>query len=405
MARRAAQQDRRPGLGTLLPQGIARARPLHRWVRVALLLFITVSALDAVRLVLTGPGLGFGDRDYELLLVVLETATVAVLALRSSWTWLPLAALLVLLHPQTNPGSYMVVIPLVLAFTAYGAALPGLAAAVGAFLVWQTSWAVNVSVVGPQFLWSYVPLTLVLLLPGLVLRALSAQQELDRVEIAAGQERTAHALEQQRLELARELHDIVAHDLTLIAMQARSGAYSRDPETMKEALDVVGDSSRAALKDLRRLLGIMRVEPGAGLAQDSSAAAAVDTGRGLEEAAAALREVGFRTDTRVRGDLARIPEGVRPTVQRVLQEGATNIMKHAPARTSCVLAVQVDEADVVVEVHNAAGPGSGPGLPASGYGLLGLRERVQLLGGELAAGPADGGWRVGARIPLGPAAV
>ena len=94
MARRAAQQDRRPGLGTLLPQGIARARPLHRWVRVALLLFITVSALDAVRLVLTGPGLGFGDRDYELLLVVLEAATVAVLALRSSWTWLPLAALL-----------------------------------------------------------------------------------------------------------------------------------------------------------------------------------------------------------------------------------------------------------------------------------------------------------------------
>lgn len=402
MARRAALQDR---TSALLPPGIARARPLHRWVRVGLLLFITVSALDAVRLELTGPGLGFGSRDYELLLVALEASTVAVLALRSSWTWLPLAALLVLLHPQTNPGSYMVVVPLVLAMAAYGAALPGLAAAVGGFLVWQVSWAVTVSVVGPQFLWSYVPLTLVLLLPGLVLRALSAQQELDRVEIAAGRERTAQALEQQRLELARELHDIVAHDLTVIAMQARSGAYSEDVGTMRETLDVVGDSSRAALKDLRRLLGIMRIEPGAGLARDASAAAAVDTGRDLQEVAAALREVGFRADTRVGGDLERIPEGVRPTVQRVLREASTNIMKHAPARTDCVLAVLVDETDVRVEVRNDAGPGALPGLPVSGYGLLGLRERVQLLGGELAAGPADGGWHVGARLPLGPAAV
>jgi len=385
-----------------VPPGFARPRPLHRWVRSGLLVFVVVNDLDAVRTVLGG-GLGFGDRPFELALLAADLLLMVVLALRPTWTVLPLAVLLGLVHPLENPGSYMVVLPLVLAFAAYAAAFPGFLAALAVFLGWQVSWAVGVSVVGPQFLWSYVPLTLVVTLPGLVLRSLSVQRGLDRAALAAERERAGRALERQRLELARELHDIIAHDLTVIAMQARSGAYSPDPEVMREALGVVGDSSRAALRDLRRLLQVMRTGQEDDVTGEASGPAAADTGRDLEEVARRLRDVGLPVSTRVQGRLERIPEGVRPTVQRVLREGATNVMKHAPATTACTLAVHVDEVDVRVEVANALGTGGG--LPASGFGLLGLRERVQLLGGELAAGPVDAGWVVSARIPLAPALV
>jgi signal transduction histidine kinase len=394
-------RTRRPA--ALFPPGFARSRPLHRWIRAGLLLFVVVNDLDAVRTVLASGGMGFGDRPFELLLLAVDLLLMVVLAVRPTWTVLPLAVLLALVYPLENPGSYMVVVPLVLAFTAYAAALPGFLAALAVFLVWQVAWAVDVSVVGPQFLWSYVPVTLVVTLPGLVLRSLSAQRALDRAALAAERERTERALERQRLELARELHDIIAHDLTVIAMQARSGAYSPDPAVMRETLGVVGDSSRRALRDLRRLLHVMRTDGDPDGPGEESGPAAADTGRDLEEVARRLREVGLPVSTHVEGELGRIPEGVRPTVQRVLREAATNVMKHAPAATSCALAVRVDDADVRVEVSNDAGPGAG--LPASGFGLLGLRERVQLLGGELAAGPAGGGWRVSARIPLAPAPV
>lgn len=399
-----AAGTRPPGPG-LLPPGFADRRPFHRWVQVGLFVLVGINGLDGARVVLRGPGLGFGDQDYELLLLAVEACTIVVLALRPSWTWVPLAALLALLLPLENPGSYVVLVPLLLAFAAYAAALPGLGLALAAVLVWQVAWSAGFSAVGPRFLWSYVPLTLVLTLPGLVLRSLSAQRERDRAELAAAEESTGRALEQQRLELARELHDIIAHDLTVIAMQARSGAYAEDPAVMRETLGVVGDSSRAALRDLRRLLQVMRSGQDEGPAGEVEGAVAADPRSDLEDVAEALAEVGVPVRTRCEGSLARIPDSVRPTVRRVLREAATNVMKHAPGTTSCVLSVVVDGTDVHVEVGNTAGERTGPRFPASGFGLTGLRERVHLLGGRLSAGPTAEGWRVRASIPLTAAAV
>ncbi|HET6531693.1 MAG TPA: sensor histidine kinase [Actinoplanes sp.] len=202
----------------------------------------------------------------------------------------------------------------------------------------------------------------------------------------------------ERVRIARELHDVVAHSMSVIAMHAGSGrlAAGRDPEAARRALEVVEESSRTALAEMRRLVTVLRevdqdhpeLAPAPGLADLPCLVAQVVT-------------AGVQVDVRTEGDFAAVPEGVSLAAYRIVQEALTNVVRHAgPTRVR--LRVGVGEDRVRLEVSDEGGRQvSTAAVPAgAGHGTVGMRERASLYGGELSIGPGpDGGWRVAGWLP------
>ncbi|WP_180357687.1 sensor histidine kinase [Streptomyces sp. NP160] len=216
-------------------------------------------------------------------------------------------------------------------------------------------------------------------------------------------ERADAALAEERARMARELHDVVGHALSVVVLQARGArrVLPTDPATAAQALDEVERAAGRALAEMRLLVGVLR--PGGG---DGSAP---HPGPGeLRALVASVRATGARVSADL-PDPASLPAGaLGVTVHRIAQEGLTNALRHAPGH-AVHLSVRAQPDVVVVEVLDAppGGPaGTGPtplvpGVPG-GAGLLGVRERVELFGGELAAGPtSEGGWRLRAALPTG----
>ena len=202
---------------------------------------------------------------------------------------------------------------------------------------------------------------------------------------------------EERIRIARELHDILAHRISMISVQSGVGAHllDRDPDQARSALLAVNQASREALQELRATLGLLRGAdgpepraPAPGLAQ-----------LGGVVASATAAGVAVRLD--VSGERRGLPTGVDLAAYRIIQESITNVIRHARAATARI-AIRYRRADVVIEIvddgRGAAGDASSVG---SGNGLLGMRERVSALGGDLEAGPlAGGGFRVRARLPI-----
>lgn len=210
----------------------------------------------------------------------------------------------------------------------------------------------------------------------------------------AAEQFAQRAVTDERLRIAREMHDIVAHSMSLIAVKAAVGNHVAEasPAQAREALSVIEATSRGALVEMRRALGVLRQEaeyaPAPGLAELKALA---------ERAAAGGVDVDLALDGR-----AELPEAVGLSVFRIVQEALTNVVKHAaPAR--CRVTVTVHSGEVSIEVTDEGGVVRSP-APA-GHGLIGIRERVAMYGGEFAAGPRpEGGFRVRARLPYGSAA-
>jgi signal transduction histidine kinase len=200
-------------------------------------------------------------------------------------------------------------------------------------------------------------------------------------------QRAEQALADERLRIARELHDVVAHNLSLITVQAANAAHVRSPEHAYEALNVISETSRAALTEMRGLLGVLR--------SDADLAPSPGIG-GLAELADRASLAGVRVELDVRGE-AEVPEGVGLSVYRIVQEALTNVVKHA-APASCTVLVDVTPEAIRVDVTD-----DGPGVRelGVGHGLIGMRERVAVYDGTFSAGPgAGGGFRVAAELPI-----
>ena len=222
-------------------------------------------------------------------------------------------------------------------------------------------------------------------------RAEELEDRADRLE-REQDERERQAAAEERARIARELHDIVAHRVTTIVIQADSGSVvAGDPARARDAFATIAGSGREALGELRRLLGLMR-------ADDESAAVAPQPGIArIEELARSSRDAGLPVEVRVDGDLAALSPGVDLAAYRIVQEALTNALRHA--RTSATVDVRRAGERVVVEVRNPLGDGSLNGHGA-GRGLAGMRERVRVYDGELTT-EADGGeWVVRASLPL-----
>ena len=204
------------------------------------------------------------------------------------------------------------------------------------------------------------------------------------------------AVADERLRIARELHDVVAHGLSLIAMQAGVGNYvaTAQPEEAARALASIEATSRTALREMRRLVGVLRDDdpPGPGL---EPAPGLADLGRLITGTA----DAGVRVQLEVRGTRGGVPPGVDLAAYRIVQEALTNVVKHAQTAASRVVVTYEQDAilvEITDEGHGAAG------VPARvGHGIAGMRERAGLYGGEFHAGPLPGrGFRVAARLPL-----
>ncbi|MCY1137072.1 histidine kinase [Actinoplanes sp. Pm04-4] len=298
-----------------------------------------------------------------------------------SWPWHPLQLVvlpaLVLFIALVHRGATVIWVVLLTSATTMGHLEPSRALPVAASVV-------VLAVVGDQ-----------------VRRRVEAQHSLvaERKLTAAEQERSA--VLEERVRIAREMHDVVAHHMSMIAVRAETAPYrlSGEPETRDAEFVAIAGASRAALQDMRRLLGVLRSEsadadattPSPGLA-DLAAMVSAATASGLRVVLQAQPPVGRAA--------AAVPPLVGQAAYRIVQEGLSNATRHAPGSVVRV-SVTADDAAVRVRVHNTAPAGPVSRSRGGGHGIRGMRERAGALGGTLSAGPADGGgYNVHAVLPL-----
>jgi signal transduction histidine kinase len=221
----------------------------------------------------------------------------------------------------------------------------------------------------------------------------SIRQAQAQAELAASQAAMA-----ERLRIARELHDIVAHSIGVIAIQAGSGrsVFDARPDQARDALAAIEASSRETLSGLRRLVtGLRRadLEPGPGQAPLGPAPGLAD----IDRLAATALDAGVRVQVDWRGSREPLPADIDLSAFRIIQEAVTNVIRHA-GTSQCQVCIDQQDGQFSLEVTDSGRGGSAVG---TGYGITGMRERAALLGGDFSAGPRPGGgFRVAVRLPV-----
>ncbi|MEX2983671.1 sensor histidine kinase [Streptomyces sp. C36] len=231
-------------------------------------------------------------------------------------------------------------------------------------------------------------------------RAEAARLAAERTALLAELDRR-EAVGAERARMARELHDMVAGHLSAIAIHSSAALSIGEPEASREALGVIRENSVQGLAEMRRLIGLLREQT-----KEADEPAPTPTLDGLdallERARTAVRDDRFSFVLRDERGPGALPAPVELAAYRIVQESLTNAVKHAaPGEVSVALAR--DDGALVVRVASALGERPGPRAPGAGAGLTGMRERVALLGGALAAGPAAGEetfWEVRAELPV-----
>ena len=204
------------------------------------------------------------------------------------------------------------------------------------------------------------------------------------------------AVEDERLRIARELHDVVAHNVSLMAIQAGAARMAdADSEGNRQALESIEVTARDTLAEMNRLLGVLRKDPGAPARSPQPGLAQVD---GLLVPA---RAAGLGVDLKITGDQRPLPAALDLSAYRIVQEAITNALKHADA-SRLEVRIQYRPSDLELTIADNGKGGSMEAVGAStGHGLIGMRERVELFKGELRTGSSSlGGFSVHARLPL-----
>ncbi|WP_232246316.1 sensor histidine kinase [Kitasatospora mediocidica] len=218
--------------------------------------------------------------------------------------------------------------------------------------------------------------------------------------VALRSQAVAEAVTAERLRIARELHDMVAHSIGIIAIQAGVGSrvIQTQPAEAREALRAIEATSRETLSGLRRtVVALRQADPDAASRQDplGPAPGLAD----IERLAAATADAGVRVDVRRRGEQRPLPADIDLSAYRIVQEALTNVVRHA-GTGHCLVAIDYGSEELSVEVVDDGRGSTGDGS-VHGFGIVGMRERVGLLHGHLSAGSRpEGGFRVAARLPL-----
>ncbi len=207
---------------------------------------------------------------------------------------------------------------------------------------------------------------------------------------------------EERSRIARELHDVVAHHVSVMTVQAGAARriLDRDPEAVRDALTTIEQMGRTALGEMRRVVGVLRTEAEPVRGELSPQPGVHDVSELVDH----LRETGLQVQLWVEGESRRLSPGVDLAAFRLIQEALTNTLKHAGPQARAWVRIHYGERQLTVEVEDdGRGPAAGLGQPNGhrGHGLVGMRERVALYGGDLRVGPrSGGGFEVRARFPL-----
>jgi len=234
----------------------------------------------------------------------------------------------------------------------------------------------------------------------------AAQLSVNLAELhAAQEERERRVVADEKARIARELHDVVAHSVTVLLDQVGSARVSlaTAPEQAQDQLLAAEESGRQALEELRRLLRVLRTT---GDQTSSDLTTVPQPGLGdLRSLIATFQTAGTRIECFVTGESGDVGPGLGVTVYRIVQEALTNAVKHAPG-SRIVVRIRVDADEIRIQVTDdgrSADASSteqvAPGPPGAGLGLVGIRERVSLFGGRFSARPSDQGWTVSATLP------
>jgi signal transduction histidine kinase len=216
----------------------------------------------------------------------------------------------------------------------------------------------------------------------------------ERARLRARAEQAALLAERHRL--ARELHDVVAHGISVMVLLAGAArrTIERDPAEVRAVLATIEESGRLAMTEMCRLLDMLRHDE-----DETGALEPQPTLEGIEPLLAGLRATGMRVELRIEGERPELSPGLALSAYRIVQDSLTNAVKHAPnGRAEVVMRYQ--PAALEIEMRNE---GSQPGaseLTGGGRGLLGMRERAAMFSGAFESGPVAGGWRVWARLPI-----
>ncbi|MFF2504123.1 sensor histidine kinase [Streptomyces sp. NPDC058067] len=223
-----------------------------------------------------------------------------------------------------------------------------------------------------------------------------AQAEVSVQRRVTAVERDRRTLLEERTNIARELHDVVAHHMSVVAIQAEAAPYrvENPPPELEQAFVTIRENAVAALTELRRVLGVVRAEDYE--APDAPQPTLADLGRLLEN----VREAGLTVEQAVTGAVRELPQGVELSAYRIVQEALSNALRHAPGSTARV-EVSYVLGGLGLRVVNGPPTGLVKPSPGAGHGITGMRERIAMLSGEMTAGAtADGGYEVAAFVPV-----
>ena len=358
------------------------------------------------------------SRPELVLLIILASLAAVPVAVRRIWPMLAFSAVLVLYLPLglLTPLSG-VIIAFPTAYVLYTVAVTYPRRVSAAALVVALAVESLVAVLGHIAGNALVPLGLILI----VLWTFGSMARQRRLYASGLQQQAAsQAVAEERLRIARELHDVVAHSMAVIAVQAGFGQYVIDsqPEQAREALGAIQGTSRDALDEMRRMLAVLRhADATAGdAAVDGSSGSAAAEGSpaapgaplrpadglaDLDRLIARVGHAGVHVALQVTGQPVDVPASVDLSAFRIIQEALTNVVKHA-ATPDCSVRLDYRDQELSLEILDEGDLTAPPG-PGTGHGLIGMRERVHLCGGEFSAGLRPGrGFRVAATLPLAP---
>ncbi|MBT2507555.1 two-component sensor histidine kinase [Streptomyces sp. ISL-98] len=229
-----------------------------------------------------------------------------------------------------------------------------------------------------------------------------AQREVTVQRTVTAVERDRRTLLEERTTIARELHDVVAHHMSVVAIQAEAAPYrvENPPPELEQAFVTIRENAVAALTELRRVLGVVRVESSE---YNAAPDAPQPTLAELDGLMANVRDAGLTVDKTITGSVRELPQGVELSAYRIIQEALSNALRHAPGSTAKV-EVSYVLGGLGLRIVNTAPQGLVKPSPGAGHGITGMRERVSMLNGEMAAqATEEGGYEVAAFIPVAPA--
>ncbi len=250
----------------------------------------------------------------------------------------------------------------------------------------------------------YIPLTVAVLVIAMVVGASLRARDVARTQLVVQEEltteeRARRTLLEERTRIARELHDVVAHHMSVISIQAQAAPHLVENPTaeLKENLESIRENAKEALTELRQVLGVLRSEHTPPEDERHTPQPSLDR---LDDLVSNVLNAGLTVTTRITGERVQLTPGIELSAFRIIQEALSNAIRHAPGAEARV-EIAYAPSGVTIRIGNTAPPRPAPPSPGAGHGLLGMRERAAMLGGTLTCGSTtDGGYEVTATLPI-----